>query len=468
MSLGPNDRSIPLNPLQERTLHRMWMEEPVIRGCANRIIQALFNGGIHVTEGDGANDADNMANLDFQDYLQEYWRPFGAEVIVNFMLFGFCPYVINRKQLSKRPVRWVEYPVVPPWGTYQVHVQVNSNYEREYKVFPRNLQHKPRPSHKPDKRVNLVFFGNNTLPDIYGNYTTDTVSLTNAVANCDEHEEYALRAESLRTHPTLFVQSQQDSRKYEQVTHMRAFDGDEMEEAVIDTKRQKLNNNYRGMSDTAHMAGGTDTQAPAYSSRTGRMFPRHSKLWENSIFAVPDGMEFASNVPKPEARADIVDIVRHKEELICATIGVPRTVLFSDFAGQGGEAQTESQSETFRRTVDCYRAATLRMLNQVYSEIFIDNKGERMHLPGKAISALSDILTVYDRGIINGDTMARYCQRSLGVSVNDVDKKRVGTFDKHHVKTILANPVPQELSRATVDTSDDKIKNPSGPKKKKN
>lgn len=465
MTLGPKDHSVPLNGLQERTMTRMWMEEPIIRGCANRIMQALFNGGIHVTEGEGASDADNMANPLFQDYLQEYWRPFGAEVIVNFMLFGFCPYLINRKQVSKRPVRWVEYPVVPPWGTYQITVQVNDQYEREYKVFPRNFKHRPQDATKPDPRIKLVFFGQNTMPDIYGNYTTDVVSLINSVANCDEHEEYALRAESLRTHPTLFIESQQDARKYEQVSHMRAFDGDEMEEAVIDSKRQKLSHSYMDMSDSKGVAGNTDSQAPAYSSRTGRMFPRHAKLWENSIFAVPEGMQFASNVPKPEARPDIVDIVRHKEELICATIGIPRTVLFSDFQGQGGEAQTESQSETFRRTVDSYKAAVLRMMNQIYTEIFQDNKNERMHLPGKAISALSDILTVYDRGIINGETMARYCQRSMGVSVNDVDRKRVGKFDKHHVDTIMKNPVPQELSRATVDTSDDKIKNPSSKKK---
>lgn len=458
------DRSIPLNHIQARTLVQMWHMEPVIRACASRIMQALFNGGINVTDGQNPNEEKNMSTPEFQDYLHDYWTTFGCDVVKNFMLFGFCPYIICKKRISKRPVRWVEYPVALPFETYEVRVECDENYELQYKVFRRNFNQQPINLSKPDERVKLGFFGMSSQPDMRGTFQTDLCSLIQTIQNTDEHEEYALRAESIRTHPTLFIQNQPDSRKFEQVSHMRAFDDDDIDGAHQDQKRRKLFNSYEVMMDSRGLSDQTGGAKPAFSSRTGRIFPSHRRLWENNIFAIPDGTEFANNVPKPEARSDIVGLIEHKEELICATLGVPRNMLFATFKGTGSEAQSESQSETFRRTVDCYKESMLRMMNQIYQEIFSDSS-EQIALPGKPISALSDILTCYDRGLINGETMARYCTRSMGVSANDIDRKRVSQFDKHHVTTIMKNPVPQELSRANADTSDDKNKNPTSKKK---
>ena len=129
-----------------------------------------------------------------------------------------------------------------------------------------------------------------------------------------------------------------------------------------------------------------------------------------------------------------------------------------DVAGQAQAAQSESQNETFRRTVDTHKNAVLRVFKLVYNEIF--GQQEQITLPGVAVTALEDIYSAYDRGVIGADTMGGFVMRSMNTSKNNIDNARLQKFDKHHDSTIMENKVPQDLSKGVVDKTDD-------PKKKK-
>lgn len=444
------DRSIPLKGLQIHALVHLWREEPVLRGCLNRIMQAVFAGGVTI---EGA-----ATTPEFQQYLSDYWIPFGCDLITNFVLFGYCPYIINKKRISSRPKRFIQYPIALPMGTYEIRVDCNKDYERLFKVFQRNYRNQPIDLRNPDSRVKIAFFNYSTIPSIRGEIQTDLASLINTIRNTDEHEEYALRAEAIISNPTLFIQSKTENRTFEEVSHLRAFDNTDVEWARDAKRKRGTIENYESMIHSAVAAQSANHDMPMISSRTGRMFPIHRKLWQNNIFAIPEGSEFSSNVPQPTMRNDIPALVRHKEDLLCGVMGVPRGLLMGDVAGQAQAAQSESQNETFRRTVDTYKRAVLRAFSTVYSEVF--GKEENITLPGVAVTALEDIYSAYDRGVIGADTMGEFVMRSMNTSNHNIDNERLHKFDKHHVTTIMENKVPQDLSKGAVDKTDD-------PKKKK-
>lgn len=440
------ERSIPLKNVQIYALSSLWREEPVLRGCLNRIMQAVFAGGVTIQ---GAEPTP-----DFQHYLSEYWVPFGCDLIKNFVLYGYCPYIINKKRISSRPKRFIQYPVALPMGTYEIRVDCNKDYERIFKVFQRNYRNQPIDLRNSDTRVKIAFYNYGTMPSIRGEIQTDLCSLLNTIHNTDEHEEYALRAEAIISNPTLFIQNKVENRTFEEVSHLRAFDNTDVEWARDAKRKRSTVDSYESMMHSASTASSANRDAPIISSRTGRMFPEHRKLWQNNIFAIPEGTEFSSNVPQPSMRNDIEALIRHKEDLLCGVVGVPRGLLMGDVAGgQAQAAQSESQNETFRRTVDTHKNAVLRVFTMVYNEIF--GQEEQISLPGVSVSALEDIYSAYDRGVIGADTMGGFVMRSMNTSKTNIDSERLHKFDKHHVSTIMENKVPQDLSKGAVDKTDD-------------
>ena len=420
-------------------------------------MQAVFAGGVTIDGG--------QATDEFQEHLIDYWIPFGCNLIVHFILFGFCPYIVNKKQISSRPKRYVQYPLSLPFGTYEIRVDCDRNYEQLFRVFQRNYRNQPVDLRKPDTRVSLAFFNHSTKPTITGELQSDICSLLNTVHNTDEHEEYALRAEAIVSNPTLFIQSKQDNRAFEEVSHLRAFDNTDLEYAHDAKRRRNTIEKYESMVHSTQTALAANRAAPMISSRTGRLFPEHKKLWQNNIFAIPDGTEFSPNVPMPTVRNDIQQLVRHKEDLICGVLGVPRGLLMGDVSGQAQAAQSESQNETFRRTVDTYKNAVLNVFRAVYKEIY-GSSTETIMLPGLSITALEDIYSAYDRGVIGADTMGEFVMQSINATRDKIDATRLSKFDKHHVETIMKNDVPQDLSKGAVDTTDDTLKKHKASKKK--
>ena len=97
-------------------------------------------------------------------------------------------------------------------------------------------------------------------------------------------------------------------------------------------------------------------------------------------------------------------------------------MMFSDVQrGAGAGSSTDQvRDSTFRRTVDSYKEHIVRVMNDVYQAIYKTDE-DVVTVPGTPLNSMEDILAVYDRGIINGDTMARYLMRSMNASDLDID-----------------------------------------------
>ena len=124
-------------------------------------------------------------------------------------------------------------------------------------------------------------------------------------------------------------------------------------------------------------------------------------------------------------------------------------MMFSEVArgssSGSGSSSDEARDSTFRRTVDSYKTHIVRALNDVYQVIYRTEE-DTVTVPGTPLNEIEDILTCYDRGVINGETMSRYVMRSMNASDLDIDAKRVKLFDSHHVKMMMKNECPTDPS----------------------
>jgi hypothetical protein len=438
------NHSVALNWREIQTVWHIYHNEPLVRSCINKIVHAIFSGGLSLNSpGKGPAPTE-----DFEHHLESVWIPFATEVIVNFALWGFCPYIVNKARGKDRRV--VRYPVALPYGTYEVHTEVDKNYETSFVVYQRAYRAQPLKLNKPDARVKIGFYNNGTRPSMDGRLNTQLASLAETIADCDEFTHYALQAESIRTQPTLFLESTPDSRRFEEVSRIRAFDGKDIEEA--NTESQAYNSYKRY--EAAAMAQRnstmlTDVETPV-SNRSGRRFKNHARLWEQNLFCVPEGTQLSSNVPRPEPRNDLLALTEHKEDLICAALGVPKNLMFQGGARSGNAADATTagsnvKTTTFRRTVDSYKEALLVVLNDIYHEIYKTTE-DLLSLPGAPLVDPELVLTAYDRGVIDGEVMQRYMMRAMNASQNDASAERMQQFDKHHVKTLMENELLMDPS----------------------
>ena len=123
-----------------------------------------------------------------------------------------------------------------------------------------------------------------------------------------------------------------------------------------------------------------------------------------------------------------------KQERICSVIGVPRSILMNDLA-HSSSGLSDLASATFRRTIDGYRTAVLNCLNDIFVEIYGNVEQENMlNIPGMPLLTVEAIVAVYEMGVVNADTMAKYMCNALNASPNDIDPERVKKMDKLFIK----------------------------------
>lgn len=268
------DQSIPIDERQIQVVWHMYQKETTVRACINRILASLFSAGIVLN-----NDRAKLRD-DFKEHLETKWVPFACETVRNYILYGFSLYIIN-KEKDKDTRRLVKYPTCVPISHVQVRTDVDENYQQRFKVFKRQTGFVPVPLHSEDKRVKFSFYENCNRPDTQGGLHSNMSTLVDVIQNYDEFLEYALRAESYTSHPTLFVQSTPETRKFEEVSHLRAFDDDFIEESRSRTQTHNMRERYDQMNASQNHAP-MEHSKPVYSSRTGRMLPNHDKVWRKS------------------------------------------------------------------------------------------------------------------------------------------------------------------------------------------
>jgi len=155
-------------------------------------------------------------------------------------------------------------------------------------------------------------------------------------------------------------------------------------------------------------------------------------------------------VPLPQTRGDLLAMETQKQERICSVIGVPRSILMNDLA-HSSAGLSDLASATFRRTIDSYRVAVLNCLNEIYREIYKDDEVEDiLNIPGLPLLTVEAVVAVYERGVINADTMSEWMCNALNASPNHIDPARVKLLDKHFMAMLALEEQQTEANLAST------------------
>ena len=161
---------------------------------------------------------------------------------------------------------------------------------------------------------------------------------------------------------------------------------------------------------------------------------------QSDTLTVPEGHKLA-HIGTAQGRSDIVGIMRLVQQIICATVGVPRTMLINDSVAR---ADTQATHTRFRSTLKVYKRHLNHVLTVAYNMI---------HTDSYVIGKLKDVFygppetltQMWLMGIID-DTQYRehfaqmYGVTTTGVNV-DVDKQALVTdvmrnlVTQHHGRT---------------------------------
>ena len=161
----------------------------------------------------------------------------------------------------------------------------------------------------------------------------------------------------------------------------------------------------------------------------------------------------ANNVPLPQTRGDLLAMETQKQERICSVIGVPRSILMNDLA-HSSAGLSDLASATFRRTIDGYRTAVLVCLNEVYREIYKDSEQEDiLNIPGMPLLTVESVVAVYERGVINAPTMAKWMCNALNASPNEIDDARVKKMDQLFIQKAETEAQQLESNVAATNVS---------------
>ena len=406
-----------ISPEVMGSVYDLYHSEPTAQSCVTVIKHAILAGGIHVT-GD--------ENVEFGKHIDSKWRPFLESAIEQFYIFGFCPYILcSMKAKDANGIRrTIKYPVALPFGSYDIGVRLTANYEKEFFVPSSGVLH------RDDSRVKVHTYGTTHAPDIHGNLRSPISHVQKSFAlRVGGFWKLAEEAEERRCRPTIYTE-QQPGNAHIEPEMLMGFNGG-------DLARMEQEQQYR-------------TNQKRYDSMVSAR-PRADTTNPSRVVTLPEGESIASNIPSPDPRSDLTDIERLKDDMICRTLLVPKTMFGGGETRQNSGANSSLHFMTFKNNVDYNKGELLSLLQAIHDEIYPEENVRVLSLPGVPLVDLDTIERLYEHDIIDTETMAKWTLRSVGASTDDLDPQGLRHLKR---KQILRRKIdlsaPDEVNPTSV------------------
>ena len=397
-----------------RAVYDLYHSEPTAQSCVSIIKHSILAGGIHVA---GEDDED------FTKHIDSKWRPFLEAAIEYFYIFGFCPYIMHSMKVTDRGGvrRTIDYPVALPFGTYSLGVRMGDSYEIEYFVEGLSGGNVGR---KDDCRVIVHPYGTTHAPDIMGSMRSPIAHIQKSFAiRVGTFWDLAQDAEERRCRPTVYTEHQAGNKHVEPHMLMN-FSGSALGQMEKEQSYAVSQQRYDSMVSASKRG---DSTAPS------------------RVVTLPEGESIAANAPSPEPRHDLTEIERLKDDTICRTLLVPKTMFGGGDTRQQSGGSSSLQFLTSKNTVDYNKNELLSLLRSVHDTIYPDEKTRILSLPGVPLVDIDTIERLYDHDIIDTDTMVKWTLRSVGASDEDIDLAGL-----RHLKRKATMRRKDELSNDTI------------------
>jgi hypothetical protein len=320
-------------------------KSPVIYTCRNVIQHHLFSNGIVFAHRRGRIRPDPH----MQEIMTDFWLPFCRNMVDAILALGIVAIRIVELDDGLR------VPVVLEANSCQIKMKYDLGI-REYICLDQQRDEIPN---------TLVLDSFGFSPNIAGKLTSIIANLLPQIQYINTLRGTCLAMEQKRTSPIIMTETV-DTKvdNVEGVNYDYYADGD-----MQDNSDQ--NKFMRNRSSVQQL----QQQQQMYDSffSEGHMPSKGSSALEN-VVTLPLGHKIV-NMPQQTGRGDLCAQIKAHDDLICAVMGIPRSLVMSDTPHK---TDAEGTHQTFQKTIMFWKNSIQTACEQIYNVIYADKIKEQM------------------------------------------------------------------------------------------
>lgn len=402
----------PENPSFRINLHdleHVWNcfhQSPIIHMCSHLITSQLLNNGIRFCEG---SCRDNVIDMDAQKEMlvEEKWVPFCSDLIESILAYGFAVVHVG------------EFPSVLKLGTYWLKVEIlETGYD--WKVYK-------RASADEEMENTYVFSIYEPLTD--GTLNSPVFKIIPRLLFLRRLRETAVTMETIRANPVVYSEIKESGNSE---ANIQADLG-----TFADASAAETDNSYKFVRNRQEMAL-LNQQKDLYDQYMGRRRTSAVQRSLNGVVPLPIGHSVKAP-PMNTGRTDLSNLHKVIEEEVCATLGVPRSMIISDSGGGlNGSTNTESTHETFMHSLIWWKKKIGIVLSEIYNMIYYEElkvkiKGEsdvyeakkkhsvNVYFPVTPFVKNETLRQLYEQGVISWHKYAMYALMNVSLPIDDME-----------------------------------------------
>ena len=414
--------SIPRNVLL-RTWHD-YNKYSIFFMCRQVITNNLMLNGIQYER----NKRQFTPSLEIQDAVQEHWECFIAEFIKQVIAFGFAMVCISTDSAGRKYPRTVD--------PHLISIAVNiDNDGTTYIITSTEIDPQSVMVYDHFGFTPVMVGGKGVLTSIAWKVLPEIRFLSGLRNDC-------LLMEGNKGNPHFFATTHHDNKtKTEGIDFdYYADDGDKEIQNQMFT-RNKIHIEV------------LNRQKDLYNQQMGYSVRATCKL--ENVVPLPTDTDIVST-PQNTGRQDIVQLHKVMQEMICTTLGVPRSMLIAD--GQYSSS-TEGVKMLFDTTMKWWRKQTENTMTDLYTKIYItDTKPDskpnskphkniylaktrtqvRLLLPPSQDVDINQMTMLYEAGVLNWDMYSKTIMAQLQLSESGRNKSPPDTLQSIDPPQVLA------------------------------
>lgn len=402
-------RSVKINSDDMFHIRKRFSNSPLIQTVRQLIHHQLLNNGIQFCK----NKCEIVMD-DTDPVVNEKWIPFAHEVIDSVICFGFAVVQVSKGK----------YPNVLEDKSYRLEVEYTSKFEYEYTVYATGDVTKKLPN-------TIVFDNFGFVPSMDGSFNSPLIKVLPRVDFLNQLRYACSKIEHDRAFPMYFSEvSETDSNKIKEGVDYDFYAEANSSELNTDLKF----NRNKGAVDVFNR------QKQLYNDFLNMSHAKRSTKRLESVIQLPMGHKVV-NPPNFSSRGDLTQLIRICQEEICASFGIPRSIVFSD---QTGNVKGDSfgTHQTFMHTLMWWKKKLSVVMADCYNIIHLDEMMKKINFSSnKDINQLKKEHTVtvtfpvtpmieneelrklYEQGIISFEDYGKYVLRNLGLPIELLQKK---------------------------------------------
>jgi len=449
-------------------LHRVNMEEmkmvkasfeqsPMVQMSRQMIHNQLLNNGIKFCQGKCKD-----ASVGEEDDVENRWVPFCADVIDSVMCFGFAVVYMGKC-----------YPTIMHLDQYYLKFEIKKN-ELDFFVYEKGGVDKLIP--------NAIVFNNfGFSPTSNGNLTSPMVKVLPRLQFLKRIRETCIRMEMQRSDPRYFSEVK-DGGNAQGAREGIDFDFYADANSAETTDDMKFQRNKSAIATLSQ-------QKDLYESYLNAAHAASASATLDHITQLPMGHAVKPTLSNT-GRNDLVNIHKLVQEEICATFGVPRSMMFSDSSARTS-TDTVGTHQTFMHTLLWWKKRLSVILSETYNSLnaekimanidfnkeglCVDKLKEKykvnVYFPVTPFVTNQELRQLYEQGVISWKSYGEYALRNISLPIDDLQPKAPPCdallFEKPKDPAPAAQPAKSEPGANEKKRKAEKEEKESTPQKKK-